>query len=635
MLSTFRTKIKFWSHFILWPVIISFVAFYGWSFLSRPQKIDTAAALVGDVEISPNQLIETRRRIIQYYRDMYKENFEQYSKLLDFDQLALDALVFDALLNDAADELGVKVSTKDIQDVISSSRAFQIDDKFSSEIYLQALRRAGITPAQYEASVAQDLRKSRTRSLLGSSGVISDFELKKVFIDQNVKIDTDYFIFRPMEFRDAVEDSPELAKQYYEDNLEDFRVGDQVKMNYILFDPKTMEDEADIDEFDIEDYYDANFEQYHEPEQIKASHILVTVNNDDDDETVEKAQQKTIEILDKLKAGEDFVTLAKEYSECPSAENGGDLGYFPKGAMDPVFENAAWDLELNQLTEAPVRSQFGFHIIQKTGYKKEGLKSLEDVQDQIEKTLRSSESKTIAMRKAQRLFDQIEPYLTKLVDLTEDSEMTVKTSDFFEPKTPPGLFGYAQNLGDILTNLENDEISIPIETSVGVFLFEIADTKESHIPPFEEVENKARTQSRNAAQADLARKKADSVHTFLLDNHTWEEAVETFDIKTETTGPVSRQTGIPAIRTDESVLDALFEMEPGKISDVYTVYNNSFIFRVTEKIEFDQKAFEGELPKLRRQSLIDRQHHAVDSWLEQRKRELAQQGKYKINLPAF
>ncbi|MGB3975297.1 MAG: peptidyl-prolyl cis-trans isomerase, partial [bacterium] len=282
-----------------------------------------------------------------------------------------------------------------------------------------------------------------------------------------------------------------------------------------------------------------------------------------------------------------------------------------------------------------VRTQFGFHIIQKTGYKKEGLKSLEEVRDQIEQNLRSSESKIIAMKKAQRLFDRIEPFQTKLAELAQDAEMTVQTSDFFEPKTPPGLFGYAPNLSDILVNLEKDEISIPTETSVGVFLFEIAETRESHIPPFEEIENKVKTQYRNSTQADLARKKAETVHAFLLDNHTWEEASETFNIKTEKSGLVSREAGIPALKTDESVLDTLFEMKPGIISDVYTVYNNSFIFRVTEKIEFDQKAFESELPKLRRQSLIDRQHHAVDSWLEQRKRELTQQGKYKINIPAF
>lgn len=634
MLSTFRTKIKFWSHFILWPVIISFIAFYGWSFLSRPQKADTAA-LVGDVEISPSQLIETRRRIVQYYRDMYKDNFEQYTKNVDFDELAINALVFDVLLDDAAEDLGIKISTKDIQDTISKSRAFQVNDTFSTDIYLRALKRAGITPSQYEASVAQDLRKNRTRSLLGAAGVISDFELKKIFINQNVKIDTDYFIFRPMEFRDSVDDSTELVKQYYEDNLEDFRTGDQIKLNYILFDPKTMEKEADIDEFDIEDFYEANFEKYHEPEQVKASHILIMVKADDDEETVEKAQQKAVEIQNKLKAGENFASLAKEYSECPSAENGGDLGFFPKGAMDPAFENAVWDLEMNQLTEAPVRTQFGFHIIQKTGYKKEGLKSLEEVRDQIEQNLRSSESKIIAMKKAQRLFDRIEPFHTKLAELAQDAEMTVQTSDFFEPKTPPGLFGYAPNLSDILVNLEKDEISIPTETSVGVFLFEIAETRESHIPPFEEIENKVKTQYRNSTQADLARKKAETVHAFLLDNHTWEEASETFNIKTEKSGLVSREAGIPALKTDESVLDTLFEMEPGIISDVYTVYNNSFIFRVTEKIEFDQKAFESELPKLRRQSLIDRQHHAVDSWLEQRKRELTQQGKYKINIPAF
>lgn len=634
MLNTFRTKIKFWSHFFLWPVIISFIAFYGWSFLDRPQSAE-AAVIVGNLEIPASQVIETRRRITQYYRDMYKDNFEKFAENVDFTELAMDKLIDDALLNDVAEELGITISTQDIQDSINGIKAFQIDGTFSTNMYQRALSHIGMTPSQYEAMVAQDLKINRARSLIGASGVVSNHELKEIYTAQNVKISSDYYMFRVLQFRDAVEEDRERIRQYYENNPEDFRVGDQIKLNYILFDPKKLESEADVDEFDIEDHYEMNFDDYHEPEQVKARHILVMVENEAEENVVEAARQKTVGIINRLKDGEDFATVAKEVSECPSAKDGGDLGFFPKGFMDKNFEDAVWDMELNQMTETPVRSQFGFHVIQKTGYKRQGWKSLEEVKDQIEKYLRTNESKILAMRKAQNLFDRIEPFRTKLANLVQDTDLSLGTTDFFEPGVPPGLLGYANNLKDILVNLEKDEISIPVETTVGVFLFEIADTKESHIPSFEESEKKAFAQYRNAVGSQLAREKAETVHRYLLDNRTWEEAGTEFDLVSENTGPVARDTVLPRIGGDETTVNSLFKLEVGAISDVFTIQKNSLIFRVTEKKEFDQKAFEEELPKLRRRVMNERTNQVVESWLEQRKKELAQQGKFRINPVAF
>ncbi len=98
MLNTFRTKIKFWSHLFLWPVIISFIAFYGWSFLDRPVQTNVAAR-IGEREISLQEVVETRRRLTQYYREMYKDNFERFAASMDFNEMAMDQLVNQALLS--------------------------------------------------------------------------------------------------------------------------------------------------------------------------------------------------------------------------------------------------------------------------------------------------------------------------------------------------------------------------------------------------------------------------------------------------------------------------------------------------------------------------------------------------------
>ena len=131
MLNTFRSKIKFWSHIFLWPVIISFIGFYGWSFLGSPGSNPNVAATVGETEISYQSVMEMRQRLSRYYRNIYQDNFDRFAKNLDFEQMAVDQLINDALLMKAANDLGISASTDEIRNSILSVPYFQKDGVFS------------------------------------------------------------------------------------------------------------------------------------------------------------------------------------------------------------------------------------------------------------------------------------------------------------------------------------------------------------------------------------------------------------------------------------------------------------------------------------------------------------------------
>ncbi|OEH91713.1 peptidylprolyl isomerase [Bacillus solimangrovi] len=118
----------------------------------------------------------------------------------------------------------------------------------------------------------------------------------------------------------------------------------------------------DISDEELKKYYDEL------APEIKASHILV------EDEATAK------EIKTKLDNGQDFAELAKEFSTGPSAPEGGDLGYFSKGQMVAEFEEAAYKLEIDQISE-PVQSQFGWHIIKVTDKKE--LKPFEEMKEEV------------------------------------------------------------------------------------------------------------------------------------------------------------------------------------------------------------------------------------------------------------
>ncbi|PRX27697.1 peptidyl-prolyl cis-trans isomerase C/foldase protein PrsA [Orenia metallireducens] len=137
-----------------------------------------------------------------------------------------------------------------------------------------------------------------------------------------------------------------------------------------------------ITEEEVENYYEENKSKFKRPARVKARHILVTT----DDKTDQEAKAKAKEVINKLKEGADFATLAKEYSEGPSAENGGDLGYFSKGQMVPAFEQAAFNLQVDEISE-PVKTKFGYHIIKVEDKQEAEIVSLADAKEKIKNLL--------------------------------------------------------------------------------------------------------------------------------------------------------------------------------------------------------------------------------------------------------
>ena len=102
--------------------------------------------------------------------------------------------------------------------------------------------------------------------------------------------------------------------------------------------------------------------------QIRAAHILLMYKGSMRSQatrTKEEAQASISEILAEIKEGADFGQMARQYSDCPSSEDGGDLGFFPAGAMVPEFDVAAFALTSGEISGV-VETPFGFHLIQRT-----------------------------------------------------------------------------------------------------------------------------------------------------------------------------------------------------------------------------------------------------------------------------
>ncbi|KGX86165.1 peptidylprolyl isomerase [Pontibacillus marinus] len=170
-------------------------------------------------------------------------------------------------------------------------------------------------------------------------------------------------------------------------------------IEYSLLQEKAATAKVEVTDKEIQQHYDRM------KTKIEASHILV------------KSQEKAQEIMKKLDNGAKFADLAKEYSQDPSGKNGGKLGTFGPGKMVQPFEDAAYSMEVGEISK-PVSSQFGIHIIKVTDkIENKDVKPLEEIKGDIKRQLKS---KKIDKNKARADIDQ----------LIKDAEVDIKDEAF-------------------------------------------------------------------------------------------------------------------------------------------------------------------------------------------------------------
>jgi peptidyl-prolyl cis-trans isomerase C len=176
-------------------------------------------------------------------------------------------------------------------------------------------------------------------------------------------------------------------------NITENKLKDLARRNIVIDNlmQKEVFSKITITEADVKKFYDDNPDKFKMPERTQASHILISADQKATPEDKKKAKEKAEAIRKRVAKGEDFATVAKAESNCPSAAKGGDLGYFGKGQMVPEFEKAAAALKLGELSDV-VESPFGYHIIKVMDRKPADTVKFAEVKDKIEDYLKGQKA---------------------------------------------------------------------------------------------------------------------------------------------------------------------------------------------------------------------------------------------------
>jgi peptidyl-prolyl cis-trans isomerase C len=173
--------------------------------------------------------------------------------------------------------------------------------------------------------------------------------------------------------KNGLDKSPEIAAKL-----------EELKQQLIVevFLKKKLEEEAKVSDAELKKFYDENIDKFKTGDQVKASHILV------------KTEAEAQDVLEQIKKGGNFEELARKYSIDAAKARGGDLGWFGKGSMIPEFEKVAFAMKEGD-TSGIVRSKFGYHIIKLTGKRPAGTRSFEEAKELIKGKLVSEKQQEI------------------------------------------------------------------------------------------------------------------------------------------------------------------------------------------------------------------------------------------------
>jgi peptidyl-prolyl cis-trans isomerase D len=340
------------------------------------------AAVINGEAIPRSAFEQTYARVYRDYQARAGDSFnEEMAKSIRLKESVLDQMIDRELLAQAALKHGIAVSDLELAEQIHKIPAFQVDGRFDQQQYLLLIeRQLNTTPALFEEEMRRGMLAQKMLAGLSESAKASDDEVRADYVKEKDKLDVAFVRFSPQSYKAEI---PRPS---------DGQIDELLKSSVAR----------------VEEFYKSNSSRYHKPKRVKARHILAKLDEKASSAQVEAAKGRLADLKQKIAAGADFATLAKEQSEdTANKEKGGDLGIFGPGAMDPAFEQAAFALKVGEVSD-PVRTRFGVHLIKVELILPEEDKSLKDVEREIAAELIvADQAKSAAMRQAEQTLAKV------------------------------------------------------------------------------------------------------------------------------------------------------------------------------------------------------------------------------------
>jgi peptidyl-prolyl cis-trans isomerase D len=575
---------KGWLKWSLALVVLTFVVFYIPDFLSS----NTGAApseVLAEVQGQEITVRDFQRRYsaqLQSYRNAYGAQMsEQLLRQLGIEQQILQQLVDEQAMVAEARRQGISVSDIEIRERILAIPAFQENGRFIGEArYRQMLQfnNPPMTTTEFEDNLRRAVLVQKLRGAVTGWMSITEAEVADEYRRRNEKVKLEVVPLTPDAFRSQVTVADADVAAHFEKSKETYRIDEKRQIKYALVDVDQVRQQTTVPDAEIEASYKQNQAQYSTPEQVRASHILLKTEGKD--EAAVRAQAE--EVLKRVKAGEDFAALAKQYSEDDSNNaKGGDLDYFGRGSMVPEFEQAAFAMKPGEVSDL-VKTSFGFHIIKLAERREATTRPLAEVRPEIEDQLKGEK----AQQQAEQTAKTVEAQMKSAADLdriAKERGFHVQQTGLFLRDEPIDGLGPSPEVSAQAFQLADGAVSPAVRVSRGWVFVTVTQKQEPYVPQLSEVRDRVRDDLTRERAAEIAKSKAAEIAAMLKNASDFAAAAKKAGLEVKPTELIARGSPLPDIGVSPEIDNVVFPLPVGSVSDPISTPQGTAIVRVAEK----------------------------------------------------
>jgi len=403
MLESMRNQAQSWiAKVILGGIALSF-ALWGVGDYFMGSQVQTVAEVDGKA-ITDSASYQAYERQLNNYRAMLGKQFsKELVEQLGVKEETIQTLVNRKLMLDEADRMGLAAPAAALTASVQANPAFQSANGFDANRYKIITRNMGFrTTRDYEDEQRLNLMVDALQKAIVGSARVSDKEIRDQFNREFEKRALTAIIVDPASMLKKVKIDETAARDYYQTHLQNYRSPLKVKLTAVEISPEIFASDMTVDTAEVETLYQQRHAEFSQPEKRRASHILVRSRRDASEAMRSMAMEKINAAKARLDAGEAFADVAKDVSEDGSAGKGGDLGFFPRGAMVPEFNEAVFNLAKGEVSDI-VETDFGFHIIQLNEIKPAKETPLKKVYEQLAEAVKKEKAGEEAYKLSQEL----------------------------------------------------------------------------------------------------------------------------------------------------------------------------------------------------------------------------------------
>jgi peptidyl-prolyl cis-trans isomerase D len=545
----------------------------------------------------------------------------------------VENLITEEVLMLEADRLGLWPTDADLAERIRLQLSFVFEQGGVPAYHAFVQQKFQRSVREFEEAVRRDwIVEMRLRRMVTDNVLVSDEELRRTFKQNNDKIQIEYAKVAAQSFRDQIQPDEEKIQAYYQQNQTRYRTHEERSVKVMKIRAEDVP-APEVSDAELRAYYDRNIERFEQGERVRASHILFMTMAKTDEE-IKQIEARANEVLGKVKAGEDFAALAKEYSEDPGTkDNGGDVGWIHRdGQMVPTFEQATFALQPGEVSEL-IRTEYGFHVIKVHEREHALVQLFDDVKEQIRTEISQQKQEEQRLQKMDQAVNVARKFGTDLESAGRELGFPVETYENFSRFSPPAALNPTPNLVTAIFSAPEGEL-LSEAAEEGTMLLVVSAIKPASVQELEEIRESVTEQWMTAQAAELARQRAQEIlEAARAADGDLKQAAAKHGLSTQTSAFVGPNDTIADIGAAQMLGQTAFTAEPGTVGGPVTGGTDFSVYRIVAREDADLTQFYEKRDELRTQQLDAKRNEAFEVYKSIMRQRYEEEGKIERYQP--